>query len=52
MEMPQIVIVVLVTISLIANLLKNGESKQYNFFTALIDNSIVLGVLYWGGFFN
>lgn len=52
MEMPQIVIIVLATISLIANLLKNGESKKYSFVAALIDNSVVLGVLYWGGFFN
>lgn len=52
MQTPQIIIVVLITINLIVNLLKNGESKKYSFATALIDNSIVLGVLYWGGFFN
>jgi hypothetical protein len=52
MQTPQIVIIVLIAITLFGNLIKNGESKQYSFVTALIDSAILVGVLVWGGFFS
>lgn len=49
MEMPQIVMIVLVVINLMVNF-KNGDSQQ--FFATVLDSCVLLGVLYWGGFFN
>lgn len=52
MEMPQIVIIVLVAVNVMANLVKNGDSKQYSFVATVLDSCILLGVLVWGGFFG
>jgi amino acid transporter len=52
MQTPQIIVIVLTAVSLVVNLLKNGESKKYNFVTALIDSAILIGLLIWGGFFG
>jgi hypothetical protein len=52
METPQIIIIVLVALNLMVNLIKNGESKKHSFVAALIDNSVIIGLLIWGGFFS
>jgi hypothetical protein len=52
MQTPQIIIIVLTAISLVVNLINNDQPKKYNFVTALIDSTIVIGLLVWGGFFS
>ena len=52
METPQIILIVLVALNLMVNLIKNGESKKHSFVAALIDNSVIIGLLIWGGFFS
>jgi hypothetical protein len=52
MQAPQIIIIVLIAISLVVNLLRNGESRKFSFVSALFDSAIVVGVLIWGGFFS
>jgi len=52
MGAPQIIVIVLIAISLVANLLNNGQPKKYNLVTALIDSTALIGLLIWGGFFS
>jgi hypothetical protein len=53
MEAPQIIVICLIAVySLIGNLIKSGESIKYGFVYALIDWSVLAGLLVCGGFFN
>lgn len=54
MGVPQIIIIVLYASSLGMTLAKNGQPKEgeHNFITALIACCIVMGLLWWGGFFK
>ena len=51
---PQIILIILYAISLGIIITKHGEDKEgkHNFVVTLISNAVVLGILYWGGFFD
>lgn len=52
MRAPQIIMIILCTISLTIDLLKHGESKgEYNFWVSLMGAAIEIAILKWGGFF-
>ncbi|GAA0083139.1 hypothetical protein [Clostridium sp. CTA-6] len=54
MGMPQIILIILSTLSLGIVMSRHGQPREdkYNFFTNLISTGIVIGLLIWGGFFN
>lgn len=55
MGVPQILLIVLVTLSLGVTAAKHGETKceeTHNFFLSLVADLIVILILYWGGFFT
>ena len=53
MNAPQIIMIVLLTISVFTGLMKHGESKgNYNFWSSLIGAAIEAAILKWGGFWN
>jgi len=53
MKVPQIIVIVLLSLSLMYNLIKHGEDKgKYNFWVSIIDVGVTVGLLIWGGFFN
>ena len=51
---PQIILVGLLAMSTGMYLAKHGEPRDdtYNFWYALLSDAIILGLLYWGGFFD
>ena len=51
---PQIVMLLLLAISTGTYLANHGEPRdtEYNFWVSLLSDAIVLGLLYWGGFFD
>lgn len=53
-DLPQVVYLMLVSMSLGVHLVNNGKptGQNYSVFYGLIANGIVIGVLYWGGFFT
>lgn len=52
MRAPQIIMIVLFTMSLTTSLFKHGENEgTYNFWTTLIGAIIEVLILKWGGFF-
>lgn len=54
MGAPQIIWIVLVTLSVGLHLSKHGEprTERYSFWGMLLNAAITAGLLYWGGFFN
>lgn len=54
MGIPQIIYVVLLAMSLGINWVNHDKQKTgfYNFGETLISVIIILGLLYWGGFFS
>ena len=48
---PQIVWIVLVVYALIINIIKHGESRDYNAFSCVFDILVTIAILKWGGFF-
>lgn len=51
MNAPQVVMIVLISLSMFASLLLHGKETKVNFFVSLLSNSLVIGLLIWGGFF-
>jgi len=53
-DIPQIIILGLMFISLGMNLVKHGEPKnsKYHFVADFISSALTCGILYWGGFFG
>lgn len=51
---PQIIYITLAAMGLGIDLIKHGETKsgKHNVVTTLIAQILVLGLLYWGGFFK
>lgn len=51
---PQIIVIVLFTLSLGMSLADDGKmkTKKESFFASLISSGIMLFLLYWGGFFD
>jgi hypothetical protein len=54
MNAPQIIVIVMFTISLTASAFLHDEYKtgKHNFFVDLIGAAIMLSLLFWGGFFR
>ena len=51
MGVPQIIMIVIITISLTVSLMGHGEEVKLNFFSSLIVGSIIVTLLIFGGFF-
>jgi ribonucleotide reductase beta subunit family protein with ferritin-like domain len=51
---PQFILLMLMLVELTVELYKHGEPKEdkYNFFVSVIFQAILLGILFWGGFFK
>ena len=53
MKAPQIIVIVLMSISLLTTAHDHGKPrKDNNFWTTLLSTAITFGLLVWGGFFN
>ena len=54
MGAPQIIMIVIFSISLTLSMLDHGKPKtgKESFFAALVNTAITVGLLIWGGFFN
>ena len=54
MNAPQIIMIVLIAISLILELILNGQEipKKHSFVEELIGKALLVALLYWGGFWN
>lgn len=53
MSAPQIVMIILMTMSLTNSMVKHGESNgKYNFWASLIGTTIEVLILKWGGFWG
>lgn len=54
MSIAAIIYLVLVGLTWLVTAYMHGKPKKekYNFFTTMINSLIILGILYWGGFFN
>jgi len=52
--LPQIIVLCLLAMSLGISLVKDGEPKNENYsvWTSLLSAVILLGLLFWGGFFG
>lgn len=50
--LPQMLLIVLLTLGLGVSLAKHGEPRDpHSFWTTLISSAILAGLLHWGGFF-
>ena len=54
MGAPQIILIVLISIRLLANAYMHGKPRdgEYNMFTSLVDAGLMIWILIAGGFFN
>lgn len=54
MNVPQILMIALLCISLLVNAHLHGKPKEglYNFWVGLVSTLITTGLLIWGGFFK
>lgn len=51
---PQIIYIVIMSLSLGMDLMKHGEPREgnHNFWISFLSATIMILILYWGGFFN
>ena len=54
MKAPQIIMIVWMAINLVLQMILNGETteQKHSFGSQLIGTLILVGILYWGGFWN
>lgn len=54
MKTPQIIMIIIMSMNLTINLVKDGEPRdgKYSFFGALFGAGINIAILWWGGFFG
>jgi multisubunit Na+/H+ antiporter MnhG subunit len=55
MGTPQILLIILLTASVSLHFIKHGEKKvgqTYNVVSAMIEAAILVGLLWWGGFWG
>lgn len=54
MQTPQILVLVLTLVSLLLNAHLHGKDKdgKHSIWISLVNTSIWIGLLYWGGFFG
>jgi hypothetical protein len=53
-QAPEIIYIVLASLSLGITAVKNGEPRKgkINFAAVIISQALTFGILYWGGFFS
>ena len=51
MGIPQIIFIVIASIEVLVHAIKHGEHREFNIFVRLIDTALMVGLLFWGGFF-
>jgi len=51
---PQIILLGLIVMGLGLNLAKHGEPQKgkHSFWMSLVNSAVIVGLLYWGGFFS
>ena len=54
MKAPQIIMIVIISISLVIEMLMNGEvvQRKHSFLGELIGKLLLCGLLWWGGFWG
>lgn len=54
MKAPQIIMIVILSLNVLRNLERHGETKctEYHFGVSLFAAALEVGLLYWGGFFS
>ena len=52
MGIPQIIMIVWITVLCTVALIKHGETTEISFPATFIATLIEIGILYWGGFFG
>lgn len=54
MGIPQVIFVILITMDITVDICCHGQPKQgkYSVWCALIQNSLLTALLWWGGFFG
>jgi hypothetical protein len=54
MKLPQIIFLAILMLGLGVDMERHGQEKtgKYNFWTSVVSFGIIIGILYWGGFFN
>ena len=54
MHAPQIIVLILYAITIGIELAQHGETevKKHNVFVAMFGSALMLGLLWWGGFFS
>lgn len=53
MQAPQIILICLIAFDLGVYAIAHGTPKKpHNFFMSCVDSAVLLGLLYWGGFFG
>lgn len=54
MHLPEIIFLVLLEIDLLCAAFLHGKPTRgnHNIFTTILNDSIITGILYWGGFFT
>jgi hypothetical protein len=52
--LPQIIYIVFIGLSLGISLVQHGKTseRKENFWSTLLASALMIGLLYWGGFFN
>jgi len=52
MGAPQIIFIVIASIELLVHAIKHGEIREFNISMRIIDTTLMVGLLFWGGFFG
>lgn len=52
MNAPQIILVILWTITITVSIYKHGQESTWNFYQSVIGVAINASLLWWGGFFG
>jgi len=52
MNAPQVVMIVLVVLALVFDLQDHGTQRNVNFIHSFVGKVILVGLLYWGGFWK
>ena len=51
MRAPQIIMIIIISISVISKAIRSGETGDKSLIFGLIDAVVIIGLLLWGGFF-
>lgn len=51
---PQIIVIILMSVEVGCSMMQHGEPKrgEYSVWSTILSMAVVVGLLYWGGFFD